>query len=65
VDPHHRSPWARAIDSDPTRLKIADLSETHTDPLSLESSGANYGREILEHVKVVFSEGTARHADRG
>jgi len=40
---------------DPTRLKIADLSETHTDPLARIVRRELRKRDI-EHVKVVFSE---------
>lgn len=40
---------------DPTRLKIADLSETHTDPLARIVRRALRKRHV-EHVKVVFSD---------
>lgn len=40
---------------DPTRLKIADLSETHTDPLA-RIVRRELRKRGCEHVKVVFSE---------
>ncbi len=40
---------------DPTRLKIADLSETHTDPLA-RIVRRELRKRDCEHVKVVFSE---------
>ncbi len=40
---------------DPTRLRIADLSETHTDPLARNVRRALRKRHV-ERVKVVFSE---------